>query len=41
MKLDNVFKAADKNGVSVSEMIRRDWEDDDVLEDGGLQILGS
>ncbi|MEC7387018.1 MAG: DEAD/DEAH box helicase, partial [Gemmatimonadota bacterium] len=41
MKLDTVFKAADKNGVSVSEMIRRDWADDDVLEDGGLQILGS
>tara|TARA_Y100000588_G_scaffold387883_1_gene486775 strand:- start:5435 stop:8761 length:3327 start_codon:yes stop_codon:yes gene_type:complete len=41
MKLDKVFKAADKNGVSVSEMIRRDWADDDVLEDGGLQILGS
>ena len=41
MKLDKVFKDAEKNGVSVSEMIRRGWADDDVLEDGGLQILGS
>ena len=34
MKLDKVFKDAEKNGVSVSEMIRRGWADDDVLEDG-------
>ena len=41
MRLDKVFKDAEKNGVSVSEMIRRHWANDDVLEDGGLQILGS
>ena len=41
MKLERVFKDAKKNGVSVSEMIHRHQPDDYVLEDGGLQILGS